>query len=282
VLALLATITATAGIATGPGSASAAPASEDGFVRLAHLSPDTPDVDVYLDALSSTMPEKVFHGVGYGTMSDYLTLPAGTYAVSMRPSGAKPTTPPVLTTNVTVVPGHAYTVAGVGKYADLGLRIITDDLSDPHSGTAMVRIVQASINEPLLNVSIKDGPEIATGVPFATTTTYRSVPPGALTLEVGAPGHAAVPLDVTLKPGCVYSVLVLDHKATLTAQLRTDAESRGVVPVGGVATGGGGTARTVLLTPPFYIAAGALPLALALLLRRRPRTRWAARPSRSL
>jgi hypothetical protein len=283
VIALLTIVTTSAVTAGSATPAMAAPASEDGFVRLAHLSPDTPNVDVYLDALSSTtMPEQIFHGVGYGTMSDYLTLPAGTYAVSMRPSGAKPTTPPVLTTNVTVVPGHAYTVAGVGKYADLGLRIIPDDLSNPLHGSAMVRIVQASINAPLLDVSIKDGAQIATGVQFATTTSYRSVRPGALTLEVGAPGGTQFPLKVTLKPGCVYSILVLDNKAALTAQLRTDAESRGAAPVGGVGTGGGGTAPRSLLTPTTYVAAGALLLAFGLLLRRRPAARWAARPSRSL
>src|SRR5262249_41372853 len=95
---------------------SPASAASDGYVRLAHLSPDTPAVDVYLDSVSGSVPQKVFPSVGYGAFSSYLALPTGTYAVSMRLAGAKASTPPVLSTQVTVQAGDAYTVAGVGKH----------------------------------------------------------------------------------------------------------------------------------------------------------------------
>ena len=96
-------------IALAPNAASAATAKV-GYVRLAHLSPDTPDVDVYLDSVSSAAKEQVFPGVGYGTVSPYLSLKVGEYAVSMRVAGADPKSPPVLTTDVTVAAGQAYTV----------------------------------------------------------------------------------------------------------------------------------------------------------------------------
>src|SRR5262247_1651830 len=83
-------------------AAPAAAAGPVGYVRLAHLSPDTPDVDVYLSTVGSTAAPKVFPGVGYGVVSIYLTVPIGTYAVAMRAAGAPATDPPVLTTNVTV------------------------------------------------------------------------------------------------------------------------------------------------------------------------------------
>jgi hypothetical protein len=280
-----------AAVGSAGAAAAAAPSSTDGYVRLAHLSPDTGDVDVYLDALSLTMKEQVFPGVGYGTVSAYLTLPAGTYAVAMRNSGAASSTPAVLTKTVTVLAGHAYTVAGVGRHADLGLRVIDDDLSSPLNGQAMVRIVQASIRAPLLDVSIKGGATIATNVQFATTTTYRSVPPGILTLEVGPTGGTPVPLQVTLQADSVYSVLVLDGKNGLTAQLRTDAVSKGAPPQGGVATGGGGMTRGHLFMPTVYVAAGALVLMLLIVFRRGGTDRWTTRrlsrhprrlPSRSL
>ena len=273
--------------------AAAAPASNDGFVRLAHLSPDTPAVDVYLDALSSKMKEQVFPAVAYGTVSGYLTLPPGSYSVSMRLAGAPRTSPVILTTKVAVEPGHAYTVAGVGRHADISLKVIPDDLSNPLDGQAMVRVVQASIKAPLLDVSIEGGGTVATSVPFATTTAYRSVAAGVLTLDVGATGSkTTVPLKVTLSPDCVYSILVLDGKTTLTAQLRTDAESKGAVPKGGVRTGGGGLASRQIYTTSAYVALGALLLTLILGIRRGPRSVWARRrtlsrrarrqPSRSL
>ncbi|HEY2795653.1 MAG TPA: DUF4397 domain-containing protein [Micromonosporaceae bacterium] len=261
------------------GAPAAAASSTDGFVRLAHLSPDTPSVDVYLNALTFTMKQQVFYGVAYGTVSAYEMVPPGTYSVAMRPSGAKPDTPPVITTNVTVAAGHAYTVAGVGKHAALGLKVYTDNLSSPLDGRAMVRIVQASIKAPLLNVSVKGGAAIASNVPFATTTTYRSVSPGVLTLLVGPVGGTAVPLNVTLLPNSVYSILVLDGPHALTAQLRTDAVTKGVTPVGSVATGGGGLTSKRLFLPALYVAGGAIVLTLLLALRRRRYTEWTTRPA---
>ncbi len=215
-----------------------------GYVRLAHLSPDTPDVDVYLSSVPASGEPKVFNGVGYGVMSNYLALPTGTYAVAMRGAGAPATDPPVLTTNVTVDAGKAYTVAGVGKHADLGLKVIDDDLSLPPAGKAKVRIVQASLKASALDVSLAGGQTIASGVPFATTTGYQLVTPGRWDLKAqGAGNGPSGNLSVNLASGNVYSLLVLDGSGNnLTAQLRVDAQRSGGVPDGGVETGAGGTA----------------------------------------
>jgi hypothetical protein len=225
-------------------SASPAGATDgDGYVRLAHLSPDTPAVDVYLKGQSGHSKEQIFRGVGYGVMSPYLRLPTGTYSVAMRPAGADPSTDPVLTTEVDVEKGAAYTVAGVGRYADLGLRVLRDDLDLPDPGKSKVRIIQASVRAPVLDVGVDKGPVIADGVQFATTTNYRNVKPGVWTLKVQPSGGGKTStLPCTIGAGNVYSVLVLDAKGGgLTTQLRIDAQREGTMPLGAVATGGGGT-----------------------------------------
>ncbi len=234
-----------------------------GYVRLAHLSPDTPDVDVNLTTVGTSGGPQVFPGVGYGTVSTYLPLPVGTYAVAMRGAGAPASDPPVLTTNVTVEANQAYTVAGVGKHAELGLKVITDDLSLPAKGSAKVRVVQASLTAPVLTVSITGGAEIASGVAFASTTNYLDVAPGQWNLQVhGAGGTPASTLPVTLHDGNVYSLLVLDKAGGgLTSQLRVDATRTGPAPLGGVATGAGGT-QPVNRTP---VLAGGLLLGLLLI-----------------
>jgi hypothetical protein len=250
VAATLFTVDITPAVAAGPV----------GYVRLAHLSPDTPNVDVYLSAVGGGSPQ-VFPGVGYGVASEYLSVPVGTYAVAMRGAGAPASDPPVLTTNVTVDSGKAYTVAGVGKHADLGLRVINDDLSAPPSGKAKIRIIQASVRAPVLTVSIAGGESIASGVSFATTTDYLEVRPGKFTLNVqGANSGPAATLSVHLNAGEVYSLLVLDAKTTgLTAELKLDAGRKGDVPSGGMATGAGGTAGD---DPPLPWALGAAALLL--------------------
>ncbi len=254
---LAASMLALALAALAPTAASAATAKV-GYVRLAHLSPDTPDVDVYLDSVSSSAKEQVFKGVGYGVMSPYLSLAVGEYAVSMRVAGADPKSPPVLTTDVIVAAGQAYTVAGVGRHADLGLKVFHDDLSSPAPGKAKVRIIQASIEEPQLNVSLSNGTKIASKVAFATTTSYRQVAAGKWTLVV-APSNGqggSIKLHVDLKPNSVYSLLILDAAipggpgadgVTLTASLRLDAAS-GTAPSGAVQTGLGGSAPRTMPT----------------------------------
>ena len=71
------------------GTAQAAP-DADGLLRLAHLSPDTPAVDVYVDAVADPDAGITLEGVGYGTVSDYQDVPPGTYTVSMRAGRRRP------------------------------------------------------------------------------------------------------------------------------------------------------------------------------------------------
>lgn len=255
--------------------ASPARAAGDGYVRLAHLSPDTPAVDVYLRSTANKIKPQTFKGVGYGDMSAYLRLPIGTYQVAMRKAGAPATTAPVITTQVGVQNGGAYTVAGVGRFADLGLRVLTDDLKLPDSGKSKVRIIQASVKAPVLDVAGKNGNKIADGVAFATTTNYREVNPGKWSVQVVPTGGGKTSvLPCTLGAGSVYSLIVLDDKTGgLKPELHVDAERQGTVPLGGVATGDGGTqpASPVPMALLFAGLAAVLTGGLVVLLRRRLR-----------
>ncbi len=246
-------LTAGAGAAVTAGPAAAAGV---GYVRLAHLSPDTPPVDVYLSAVAAGAAAKKFPAVGYGVVSAYLPLDAGTYAVAMRNVGAAESSAPVLSTQVTVAASGAYTVAGVGRFADLGLRVINDDLALPSSGKAKVRVINASVRAPLLDVSVAtSGATIANGAAFATTTGYQEVNPGRWNLKL-QPSGSGNPTEVRANcaAGGVYSVLVLDAKAGgLAVEVRTDARGGAVVPQGGVETGAGGTA-TGPGAPAFAVA----------------------------
>jgi hypothetical protein len=269
-------------LGAGLTAAIATPASAEagvGYVRLAHLSPDTPAVDVYVDDPSGKIEGLKFPAVPYGVMSGYLSMPPGTYAVSMRKEGAAESTKPVLTTDVTVAEGKAYTVAGVGKFAEIDLKVIDDDISAPPSGQAKVRVVQASVRAPVLDVAASNGPTIATGVAFATTTPYNAVEPGNWQVELQPTGGQATTASVALDSGTTYSLLVLDAKdGGLTTDLKVDATAGEVAPEGGVDTGAGGTSDGGFPTG-LYVSAGAVLLAGAAAagaigLRRRARRSW--------
>jgi hypothetical protein len=155
-------------------------------------------------------------------------------------------------------------VAGVGRHAELGLRVLQDDLSLPKGNKSKVRIVQASVQVPVLGVSLTNGPSIAENVAFATTTEYFVVDPGSWQLQIRpATGGQSTKLSATLGSGNVYSLLIVDAgQGTLKTQLFADAQKGRGLPYGGVATGGGGTAGSSNM--PTYLIVGASVLLLAL------------------
>src|SRR5580700_4218757 len=111
--------------------ATASAATTTGWIRLAHLSPNTPAVDVYLYSFGDSSAQIVLHHVAYGTVSPYEQVPTGEYTVAMRGAGAAPKTKPVLSTTVDVAAGGAYTVAGMGPNKGLRLQVLNDRLRTP-------------------------------------------------------------------------------------------------------------------------------------------------------
>ncbi len=223
------------------GQANAAAGS---YLRLAHLSPDTPQVDVYVASVSSPDQQVVVPGVGYGAVSEYKAIDPGDYTISMRPSGADPNTPPVLSTTLAAKSGGAYTVAGVGMYAGISLKVLEDDLSLPPADQVRCRVIHAAASTQQLDVGFEGQPPLATNVNFAEATEYVAAPAGKWTLEVSARDQPTVTLPVDVSAHGVYSVLVVDEGGKLAAELLTDAKagSSGPIPAGAMDTGLGGLA----------------------------------------
>src|ERR1035438_8152320 len=139
-----------------------------GWIRLTHLSPNTPPVDVYLYSFGNSNAQIVLHHVAYGTVSPYEAVTAGDYSVAMRAAGASATSSPVLSTSVTIKADHAYTVAGMGPESGLRLQVLSDDLTTP-SGKSLVRVIQASLKQQTVKVTW-DGNTIAPKLSFASLT----------------------------------------------------------------------------------------------------------------
>src|SRR6516164_9918364 len=151
-LMLLAASALLLGIPAATAYASSA-TTDTGWIRLAHLSPNTPAVDVYLYSFGNPNAMIVLHHVAYGTVSPYESVQAGDYSVAMRAAGASASSQPVLSTSVTIAAGHAYTVAGMGPESGLRLVVLDDDLTTP-PGQSLVRVIQASLKQQVVNVTV--------------------------------------------------------------------------------------------------------------------------------
>jgi len=221
------------------GAAPAAASSGSGWLRLAHLSPNTPAVDVYLYSFHNSRALIVVHHVAYGTISGYQKVPAGEYTVAMRAAGAPASSAPVISTTVNITPGGAYTVAGMGPAKGLRLQVLHDRLTTPN-GKALVRIIQASLRQH--HVTVRAGHSvIARNVAFASVTPYKVVSPG--TWNVSAAGRTEhTSSTITLEAGTIHTIVVLDDPGTLRLDDLVDAAGSKIAPSGAPATGLGGTA----------------------------------------
>jgi hypothetical protein len=257
----LGTLASGMAVASAP-AASAAMArhhSNSGWIRLAHLSPNTPPVDVYLYSFGNSHAMIVLKHVAYGTVSPYEKVAAGEYTVAMRGAGAAPSSQPVLSTSVQITTGGAFTVAGMGPAKGLRLVVLSDRLTTP-KGKSLVRVIQASLRYQKITV-MANHRTLAKQLIFSHVTNYVATPPGSFDVHVaGMGGKGATSIDLTA--GTIHTLVVLDasHNGLQIANLE-DAAGSAVMPVGGAATGLGGTAPAPAPSPVLWVslvAAGAL------------------------
>jgi Domain of unknown function (DUF4397) len=234
-------LAAPAALASAAGSASpAAPAAgKVGWLRLAHLSPNTPAVDVYLYSFGNPSARIVLKHVTYGTVSPYQAVPVGEYTVAMRLAGASPSSKAVLSTTVNVAAAKTYTVAGMGPASGLRLQVLKDRLTTPR-GKALVRIIQASLQQHKVTVTA-GSKTLAHNLAFASVTSYQTVAPGTWNVRAaGETGNASQ--SIHLAAGTIHTLVILDDPGHLSIDNLIDAAGSRVLPDGGAATGFGGTA----------------------------------------
>ncbi len=221
-----------------------APTGADGWIRVAHLSPDTKAVDVKLAALKGGASVFELTDVAYGMVSDYVLVPEGTYVVSMVPSGTKSTAKPMVSASVRIEKDKTVTVAAFGNNKDLQTRVFKDDLTPPAAGQSNIRLIQASTVTDEVSVQTSTGLLIASDAKAGESTTYASVPAGPWDLELSGKGIADMS-SVDLPMGSVNTLFVLDNSSGgLTVMPVLDSAAVGAAPVGGVQTGGGALATS--------------------------------------
>jgi uncharacterized protein DUF4397 len=221
------------------GATAASASAQVGWVQLAHFSPNTPAVDVYLYSFGNPSAQLVLHHVAYGTVSPFEQVAAGDYTVAMRLAGAQASSKPVLSTAVDVVAGHAYTVAGMGPESGIRLQVIPDELTTP-PGKALVRVIQASLQQD--SVTVTAGPsKLATNLKFASVTGYRTVAPGTWTVRA-AGSSATATASISLAAGSIHTLVILDDPGKLVIDDLLEAAGSKIAAAGGAQTGFGGTA----------------------------------------
>jgi hypothetical protein len=250
------------GYATGGTPALNAILSEDAGetrVRVAHLSPDAPAVDVWVDGAIA------FENLAFEEVSDYATLTADSYFIEVVPTGE--TTPVVISATLDLKANMDYTVAAVNELASIEALVLEDDNTLPASNKAHVRFVHASPDAPAVDIAVKGGPVLFSNIAFKEVGDYLPVDAGTYDLEVRIAGTDTVALEVpgiALQELTVYTVFAMGlagGEPALTAVPSVDEQYAAALPETG-------SVDLMWLYVPLALAVGAALAFGGLILRR--------------
>jgi hypothetical protein len=178
-------------------------------VRVGHFSADAPNVDVYANG------NAILTDVPFGTISDYLYVPAGTYQVQVVPTGASlEEGPVVIDAELTFEGGTLTTVAATNELANI-TPVVLKDKPAPVADQAQIRVVHLSADAPKVDIapdggSVKDA--IFKNLAYGKAKGYATVPAGEYDLEVRPAGEKKAAFDIdplTLEAGKSYSAMAI-------------------------------------------------------------------------
>ncbi|WP_254279385.1 DUF4397 domain-containing protein [Haloarcula marina] len=184
-------------------------ASGDALLRVAHLSPDAPNVDVAVDG------ETVLSDVPFGAVSDYLTLSPGEYQVTITPTGGDEA---VFDETVPVESGRQ-TAAAIGEVSgenqSFGVSLIAGESELAESGSARARAVHAIPDAPAVDVTAGDA-VLADGLAFGEASEYATVPADTAELQLRPDNESndADPVgafEISLTDRAVHSVFAAGY-----------------------------------------------------------------------
>ena len=220
VLGALAVLAVAAGASGGDASAQ----SGDARLRVLHASPDAPAVDVYLDG------SEAVSDLAFGSITDYVPVPSGAHAVQVFPSSANGSGTPVIDVpTLTLDAGKDYTVAAVGKLADIEPLVLVDNNGAPAAGNAHIRVVHVSPDAPNVDIFAAGAGVVVPDLAFKEASAYLPLPAGSYDLEVRGAGSQTAVLslpDTQLEAGRVYTAFAVGLAAgdpALSVKLTTDA-----------------------------------------------------------
>ncbi|RBI64415.1 hypothetical protein DMJ13_08015 [halophilic archaeon] len=202
-----------AGASIGLSTEQSDSADGDAMVRVAHMSPDAPPVDVLVDG------ETAVENLSFGNVTEYTAVPAGERNVTIQAAGDPSTV--VFSGNVTFEADTNYTVAATGEISENATTefapvVLEDNFTVPEEN-ASVRLFHASPDAPPVDVTVEEtNATLFDNVSFQNATDYVEVPAGNYTLEVrpataNDSGEVVATFNVTLNESTVYTAFAAGY-----------------------------------------------------------------------
>jgi hypothetical protein len=199
-------------------------------VRVIHLSPDAPAVDVFLNGQRSVQSLAFEQGTAY------LEPNAGTYDVAVAAASAPVTESVLSVPGVQLAAGKFYTAVALGRVASIQALALEDNYDGLASGNIRVRAIHAASavgQVDIWNIPSTGSPGILyENVDFAQAGGYLDLPAGAYTIGFDVNNDASPDVVFSLPAlaaGSVANVFAVSDASSnvyLLAQLQNNAVVR--------------------------------------------------------
>lgn len=176
-------------------------------VRVAHLSPDAPNVDIYVSG------QQALEDIAFEDVSDYTEFQPGTYSVMVTEAGAEDE---VLYEDSLDVETGTYTLTAVGETSGenepLSVEVFEDDPSDP-GDNSRVNVFHAVPDAPAVDiVDEESGDPFIEDLGFGEAQSVETLADD-YSLEI-SPSEGDDPMEtfgVSLDAGTIYSAFAVGY-----------------------------------------------------------------------
>ena len=175
-----------------------------------HASPTTEKLDLLVDAKKANTAD-----FGYTNKMDYINVISGKRKISITKKGV---TTALLSDSLTFKPQFGYSLFVIDKFETVKFLFLEDDLTQPATGKARIRFVNASPDAPALNLAIAGKEtDIFTNKLFKEFSAFESIDAAekvTFNVKNKATGATEATIaDVKIEAGKIYTIWVKGLKA---------------------------------------------------------------------
>lgn len=184
---------------------------EKAKIRVLHLSPDAPAVDVFANGAS------VVSGLAFEQGTNYLEVPSGSYDIAVAPAGAGIAATVLSVPSLPLEPKKAYTAVAYNNVGAIRALALEDVLATSSIGVIRVRAIHTAAGVGEVDIwNIPDGGGapmmIVENLAFGEASNSLELPPGHYTLGIDVNNDATPDLRFnlpTLTGGTIANVFAV-------------------------------------------------------------------------
>jgi hypothetical protein len=184
-------------------------------IRVIHLSPDAPAVDIWVNDSIEAVSDLLF-GVGTG----YIELEEGTYDFDVSPAGTSAADSVLAIDGLELMADRSYTAVAYDSLGSIKALALEDDYSNLDAGNIRVRAIHTAVGVGQVDIwnipEMGDPSPLYENVDFGVVGGYLDLPAGAYTLGFD--------VDDDASPDAIFSIPALSAGTVANVFAVTDAD----------------------------------------------------------